>query len=391
MFSNLKSVTVKGNDIQINSDFVENNEGVYYLVISCEGEIIAGNYPNKEKQIDSGKMEYGTHTVRYNNDLYYVKDRYIHQGKENQYFIRGMIKHSDVYSRYEKIQTWSYICIVGMLIMVIVGGLTLSYKIGGSFNQICQTAEEVGKNLDMSKRIEYTGRFREIEVLAQADNRMFERMESTFRSQEQFTADVAHELRTPVAVMVAQCQYLNEQANSMNDYEEALEVISRQSAKMDMLISQLLNLSRMDQGRIQIQKERVDLFEIVQSICEEEQEKANGKVQIVQNLCELYAPVDINLVAIAVNNLIANAVKFSKENGIVTVGMHRRDDKAGGSSGRARLGRLRQGERRRSDSGHLGRTRPQGLGILCRGAAGEELRQLLAHLRRGRRDQDHQR
>ena len=164
----------------------------------------------------------------------------------------------------------------------------------------------------MSSRMEYDGRFYELAVLTQANNRMLDRLEETFHQQEQFTSDVAHELRTPVAVMTAQCQYAHGKKVSQEEYREAFEVIERQSLKIGEIISRLLELSRLDYDRRQIEKEDVDLPELVESVCEDLQQKYEDSLQLRLQLAPVHAVGDISLVMIAIQNLITNAVRYSK-------------------------------------------------------------------------------
>lgn len=143
--------------------------------------------------------------------------------------------------------------------------------------------------------------------------------------QEQFTSDVAHELRTPVAVLLAQCQYVMGNEVSGEEIREFIEVVHRQSEKMDTLILQLLKLSRLDQDRMEIQYETLDLKEIVQSVCEEWQEKSEESVKFRFDFQEVYSRGDISLISIVILNLITNAVKFSDPGGNVDVIMGKED------------------------------------------------------------------
>ena len=129
---------------------------------------------------------------------------------------------------------------------------------------------------------------------------------------------MAHELRTPVAVVMAQCEYA-EKNGSEEEYREVLDVVYRQSKRINNLITQLLKFSRLDQGRVQMQDEMLDLTEIVQSICEEQQEKAQDTVCIRLNLKDAVSTGDISLIAIVIQNLVENAVKFSRPQGEVEV------------------------------------------------------------------------
>lgn len=301
-------------------EFLYQNNNTRFLLLRRNGTIVFGEYP---KEIEEELKELPVDRLKSSRDLfnngekYYVKDVRIKKG--NGIHIRGIVKKSDVYSTYRTIEIISYALIIGVFGIIFLCEFFLSKKISKELRNMCQVAERVGSDLDMSQRMKCENQFREIAVLVQANNRMLDRMEATFRSQEQFTADVAHELRTPVTVVLAQCQQAQRKIESTKEFQEILEVIYRQSEKINTIITQLLNFSRLDQDRVKIQNETLDLVEIVESICEEQQEKADNDIFINLDLKEAITKGDIGLIAIAIQNLVGNAVKFSNENGQVDV------------------------------------------------------------------------
>ena len=97
---------------------------------------------------------------------------------------------------------------------------------------------------------------------------------------------------------------------------------------MNAIISRLLELSRLDHGRVSIQKEDTDLPEIVQSVCEDMQMKSGDRLKIELKLAEARTVGDIGLVMIAIQNLLTNAVKYSAEGSITVVETGIRDGMA---------------------------------------------------------------
>lgn len=104
--------------------------------------------------------------------------------------------------------------------------------------------------------------------MIQANNRMMDRLEDLFQQQQQFTSDVAHELRTPSAIVSAECQYLKKYGKNIDDYTESLTVIERQNTKTTEIISQLLQLSRLEQGRIKDDFEYSNFKTLIESVCD---------------------------------------------------------------------------------------------------------------------------
>lgn len=315
---NQKLLSVKEGKLEIPEDFEYKSDNIYFLILEQNGDIISGEYPEgfaAEVPVDLTK----TRSVKWEGEQYLIKDVRIKNTGKDFYALRGIVKKADIYSSYKSIENISYLSILAVFCVITAGGVVLFRQISRVIKDMCQSIENIGQNADMSQRLEEDDRIYEIRVLAQANNRMLDRLEQMFRQQEQFTSDVAHELRTPIAVVMAQYQCVREENATREDLVEALEVIHRQSAKIEKIIVQLLNFSRLEQGRMQLGKEEIDLVEIVQSVCEEQQEKAGEEIEIEMRLSPAYGTGDIELIAIVIQNLIMNAIKFSLNRGKIEV------------------------------------------------------------------------
>lgn len=324
---NLKYVRLENGKPLFLEGYDNETEDIYFLLLDSEGTVVAGNYP--EKYEDDGRILLNyTRTVKCFGETFFVRDMQKTKTLGTGYFMRGVVRKADIYSRYQTLKYLSYLSIAAVLGFVVLCGIFLARQISDSLKKMCETAETIGKDFHISRRMEHDHRFYELAVLAQAENRMLDRMESAVREQEQFTSDAAHELRTPAAVILAQCEYVSEQGHDSGEMEEAFEVIYRQSQRMHMLVSQLLRLARLDRDETHMQREEVDLADLAESVCDDEEERARGGVTIVKKLNGAKAAGDINLLVIAIANLVRNAVKFSPQKGVIEVETGKSDGEA---------------------------------------------------------------
>lgn len=325
---NGRYLVFENGEIKATKEFVYEDDDVHFLVLSDRGEVLVGKYPNGI-EIDIHPRNGEIHMVEVKGEEYYVFDRTtIEMTKETgeNILIRSIVKKSDISSKYQTIKYLSYLSIPFMILCVVISGLVMARRISIPIKRICRTAESIGRDENLSQRIEYDGQFYEIEVLSQANNRMLERLENMFESQKQFTSDVAHELRTPIAVMIAQCEYAKEHLTTKQDFDEAIDVIYRQVKKTNDIIIQLLNLTRLDQDRVMLEFEYVSLGEIIRSVCEDEQIKSTKGNHFELDIAEVSAYVDISLMTILIQNLIHNAVKYSPQKAIIEVKLEKRDE-----------------------------------------------------------------
>ena len=151
-----------------------------------------------------------------------------------------------------------------------------------------------------------------------------DRLERSFEAERQFTSDASHELRTPVAVILAECDSLDHGQPTEEDYRQSVDVIRRQGQQMSRLIGQLLHITRLEQGTQKLQLETADLSQLVEVLCEEQAHLApEGTTLAVHTQPDLLVNGDVTLLSRLLANLISNAYRYGKPNGHVWVDLRR--------------------------------------------------------------------
>jgi signal transduction histidine kinase len=209
-------------------------------------------------------------------------------------------------------------------LIAVLGGLLIAKKALQPISKITTTASEIEKG-DLSLRIEGIDTKDEVGQLASTFNSMLEHLEVSFRRERQFSSDASHELRTPVAIIMAYSEALIASQNKKSEYAEdeikSLELIHSEGEKMKAIISQLLMLARGYEGKYPVEIESVDLNEIISSVVEQMQDLASESDISLQ-----YAPndkllclADQSLMTQMMINLIENGIKYSRPDGYVRI------------------------------------------------------------------------
>ena len=299
---------------------------MYIAIISENGEVMWGCVPDgiiidTRKSIAPSKASSGKIS-------YYYIDRDIKYTMSGNNFVRAYVSEDDILADYIPIRIYSY---GGMTLLFICRTAVMLYalkRFKHSIRIMESSVEKIGVSKGLDEHIDSKGHYKEINSLIEANNRMIDRMNEIFEQQEQFSSDVAHELRTPVSVIKAQSQSALHNPDISGDEKKSFEVILKQSQKMQKLITTLLELSRLESGESDDMQECIDLAEIVSAVCEAEQDRLPEK-NILFNITNSGTPEtsgNINLITIAVTNLISNAVKFSNADGEISVETGQQDD-----------------------------------------------------------------
>lgn len=313
LINNNRNVYYEDGIVKPNEDFRYIDDGVYFQVLAEDGTLMLGESP-KGTEFAETQISQRLRTIEADEGEYYILDRVnknITKAAGYIVYNRCIVNKQDIASKYKFIKYTSYASIPVFLALVLMAGIMMSRKISEPLKQMSKTAESIGKDGELSKRMEYGGKITELDVLAMTNNRMLERVENMFETQKRFSSDVAHELRTPIAVLLAQCEYAKEYANTKEEFDDAIDVIYRQTKKTNVVITQLLNLNRLESDRIVLDLEDADLDEMIRSVCDEIEFKEKDNVRFDLSLSGVKANLDIGLMLILLQNLIQNAVKYS--------------------------------------------------------------------------------
>jgi two-component system OmpR family sensor kinase len=214
-------------------------------------------------------------------------------------------------------------------------GAVLALGLGGGWmlvNRALQPVEEISATAsrislgNLSERIDTADTDNELGRLAGVLNSTFAKLESAFAQQKQFTADAAHELRTPLAVIIAEAQSTLARERSAHEYRETVEGCLETAQEMRQLTQALLELARFEGNQEPLQHEPLDLAEQTRTCVELVRSLANRHgLQIKCDLESAMVLGDARRVGEVATNLLSNAVQFNKEEGEIRVGTRQQD------------------------------------------------------------------
>ena len=206
-----------------------------------------------------------------------------------------------------------------VLVLGLGGGWWLASRAIAPVVAISETAGRISAG-HLGERIDVTETDSELGHLAGILNATFARLEEAFSRQAQFTADAAHELRTPVSIVISQAQLGLRGERTAPEYREMLDACLRAARRMQGLIESLLELARLDGSAVELQRHPCDLASIARD-CVDLLRPAAAERRVALQLELAAAPceADPDRVAQVVTNLVANALEHTPEGGGIVV------------------------------------------------------------------------
>jgi heavy metal sensor kinase len=200
-----------------------------------------------------------------------------------------------------------------------VGGWWLARKALRPVERMTSKAQEIGIDR-LDERIDVPAAKDELGDLAATLNAMLDRLEQGVEEKHRLVADASHELRTPLAAMRAELDVSLMSDDLPAEAREVLESTREEVNRMSRIVDNLLTLARVDEGRLELLKTRVDLGEAAAAAARPLRPLAAAKnVRLELDAEPEVARADPQRLHQALTNFIENAIKFTDEGGAVRI------------------------------------------------------------------------
>ena len=318
-------IELEDGEFEIDSDFYSLDNNVYLALYDTGGNFLYGKVPpglEQAPQFEDGKIQ----TVKSGTEQWYVYDVQYEMENGQEFYIRGVVSVTETQKEFLIAVRFAVILLPLTVILTVLIGYRLIRRTLLPVRQMTETVQEIQKDGDLSRRIgvsQDTGKD-EFYQLAGTFDGMLESLEQAFLRERQFTSDVSHELRTPVSVILAQCEASLNRTDLSEEQRKEILLIRKKAGEMSQMISQLLLLSRADQGRQQLNKEEINISELTEIIVEEQKMLAQRRKIEVHTKIEpnITGYLDESFYIRMLDNLISNAVSYGKEGGNIKVTLH---------------------------------------------------------------------
>jgi len=314
-------LTIKNGEIIIDSNFDTMIQNVEIAIYDKDFKFLYGNSPNGFEMDNRKSKDDKIMIIRSNNQKWYVYNKTIELGDYGKVWIRGVMPNIGQSSAIETVIQISFVILPFFLILSAIGGYIITKNAFTPIEKIRKIAEKINEGNDLSQRINLGKGDDELHTLANTFDVMFDRLQTSFENEIQFTSDVSHELRTPITVILTQAEYGKDSISSVEDAQKSFGIIEKEGQKMSKLVSQLLTLARMERGKQKLNIENINLSELLEIIIETQTLSAKTKnIKFVTKIMpEIYANIDEMMIMRVFTNLISNAISYGKQNGTITV------------------------------------------------------------------------
>jgi len=187
--------------------------------------------------------------------------------------------------------------------------------------EIAATARSI-TSTHLRERIQAEGYPSELASLAGTFNEMLDRLEESFEQISRFSADIAHDLRTPVNNIRGEAEVALARARTVDEYREVIESTLEESVRLSDLIGDLLFLARAESPLTELRRERVDVGTLLHAVRDYYEASASASgISLVadESTGTVTAELDRALILRAVSNLVSNAIAHTPTGGSVTL------------------------------------------------------------------------
>src|SRR5271165_6540848 len=221
-----------------------------------------------------------------------------------------------------RFRLWFWVILLGTLVIFPLVGYQIARQGIRPVEEMAATARRI-TSTHFGERILAEGYPFELASLAGTFNKMLDRLEDSFERISRFSADIAHDLRTPVNNIRGEAEVALARARTVDEYRDVLGSCLEEAVRLSDLIGDLLFLARAESPLTQLHRAPVDVGELLGSLCEYYEASAEeGRIALTTAVDaeRVIAELDRTLMQRAVGNLITNALVHTPPGGSITLG-----------------------------------------------------------------------
>lgn len=216
---------------------------------------------------------------------------------------------------------WFWAILVGTFGIFLLVGYQIARRGTRPVEEIATTARHISST-NLCERILPEGYPTELASLARTFNEMLDRLEDSFERISRFSADIAHDLRTPVNNIRGEAEVALARARTVDEYRDVVESCLEEAVRLSDLISDLLFLARAESPLTHLQRERVDVAELLDGVrdyYEASAEDSGISLRTEVGSEPVIAELDRTLLQRAIGNLVSNAVAHTPSGGAIVL------------------------------------------------------------------------
>lgn len=260
--------------------------------------------------------------IRSTNRLKFLQENwqvlgFVYEFDGKKYLITSAAYDFYGYNKLQNVRDTMIITLLLGLVLLVLLGFYFSKRILRPISEMIIEAEMISAS-NLHLRLRESANKDELHQLAVTFNKLLERLDKSFDSQKQFVFYVAHEVRTPLAAMITELEWVLQKERDISEYQSTIENILQDSHKLSKLTSDLLDFAKANYDRSEVRFKQIRIDEVLLEASQQvQQENPEFKIEIEfgDNFEDHEVNVEGNeyLLVLALKNLIHNACKFSKE------------------------------------------------------------------------------
>ena len=236
------------------------------------------------------------------------------------YFILVAESRAEMMEQLRDLRHIFYFSLPTMLLIAGIAGLLLARKSLAPVAAMSAQAEQISAN-NLHERLQVRNQQDELGRLATVFNSLLARVNRSFDSLREFTADASHELRTPLAIIRGEADVALSQPRTPHEYQETIGIVRDEAKRLSRIVDDMLSLARADAGEHKLFCSQIYLNDLVEECC-----RAVQTLAVSKNIAVLFVhdediefSGDEDLLRRMILNLLDNAIKYTPHGGIVRI------------------------------------------------------------------------